>query len=111
MSTISRAAQFAQRTTHLRASTIREMLKTTQQPDIISFGGGLPAPELFPTKEVGECTVEVMEAYGAAALQYGVTEGIPEMRTWVAQRLSRRLNTIYDPSEILIVNGSQQGLD
>jgi 2-aminoadipate transaminase len=108
---LSRGAKFAARTARLRASTIREMLKTTQQPDIISFGGGLPAPELFPTREIGECTVEVMEAYGPAALQYGVTEGIPEMRTWVAERLSRRLQKIFDPSEILIVNGSQQGLD
>ncbi len=108
---LSRGARFAARTARLRASTIREMLKTTQQPDVISFGGGLPAPELFPTREIGECTVEVMEAYGAAALQYGVTEGIPEMRTWVAERLSRRLEKIFDPSEILIVNGSQQGLD
>lgn len=108
---VSRAARFAQRTAHLRASTIREMLKVTQQPDIISFGGGLPAPELFPTREIAECTAEVMESYGAAALQYGVTEGIPEMRTWVAQRLSRRLHKLFDPSDVLIVNGSQQGLD
>lgn len=111
MTTVSRAAKFAERTARLRASTIREMLKVTQQPDVISFGGGLPAPELFPTREIGECTVEVMDEYGAAALQYGVTEGIPEMRTWVADRLSNRLNTLFDPTEILIVNGSQQGLD
>lgn len=87
------------------------MLKVTQQPDVISFGGGLPAPELFPTREIGECTVEVMEEVGAAALQYGVTEGIPEMRNWVADRLSARLGKLFDPTEILIVNGSQQGLD
>ncbi len=111
MTAISRAAKFAERTSRLRASTIREMLKVTQQPDVISFGGGLPAPELFPTREIGECTVEVMEEYGAAALQYGVTEGIPEVRTWVAERLSSRLNKLYDPSDILVVNGSQQGLD
>ncbi len=111
MTAISRAAKFAERTSRLRASTIREMLKVTQQPDVISFGGGLPAPELFPTREIGECTVEVMEEYGAAALQYGVTEGIPEMRTWVAERLSTRLHKLYDPSDILVVNGSQQGLD
>jgi 2-aminoadipate transaminase len=108
---LSRAAKFAERTSRLRASTIREMLKVTQQPDVISFGGGLPAPELFPTKEIALATSEVMDEYGAAALQYGVTEGIPEMRTWVAQRLSERQNVLYDPSDILIVNGSQQGLD
>jgi 2-aminoadipate transaminase len=108
---VSRGAKFAQRTARLRASTIREMLKVTQQPDIISFGGGLPAPELFPTREIAQCTAEVMDEYGAAALQYGVTEGIPEMRTWVAERLSNRLHEVFDPAEILIVNGSQQGLD
>ncbi len=108
---VSRAAKFAERTTRLRASTIREMLKVTQQPDVISFGGGLPAPELFPTQEIALATAEVMDAYGAAALQYGVTEGIPEMRTWVAERLSNRLHKLFDPGEILIVNGSQQGLD
>lgn len=111
MTTASRAAKFAERTSRLRASTIREMLKVTQQPDVISFGGGLPAPELFPTREIAECTAEVMDEYGAAALQYGVTEGIPEMRSWVSDRLSNRLHTLFDPTEILIVNGSQQGLD
>jgi 2-aminoadipate transaminase len=56
MSTISRAAKFAERTAHLRASTIREMLKVTQQPDVISFGGGLPAPELFPTAAIADAS-------------------------------------------------------
>lgn len=111
MTTVSRAARFAERTSRLRASTIREMLKVTQQPDVISFGGGLPAPELFPTREIAQCTAEVMDEYGAAALQYGVTEGIPEMRTWVADRLSSRMGKLFDATEILIVNGSQQGLD
>jgi 2-aminoadipate transaminase len=111
MTTVSHAPRFAARTARLRASTIREMLKVTQQPDVISFGGGLPAPELFPTREIGECTVEVMNECGAAALQYGVTEGIPELRAWVADRLSTRLHTPFDASDILILNGSQQGLD
>ena len=95
----------------MRASTIREMLKVTLQPDVISFGGGLPAPELFPCDAIAECTREVMDEYGPRALQYTVTDGIPEMREWVAQRLSRRLATPFDMDEILIVNGSQQGLD
>ena len=112
MTTISRAAKFAERTSRLRASTIREMLKVTQQPDVISFGGGLPRPELFPTREIGECAREVMEEYGAAALQYSVTEGIPEMRAWVARAaLERACTTSSTPRTSLIVNGSQQGLD
>ncbi len=111
MSTISRAAKFAERTAHLRASTIREMLKVTQQPDVISFGGGLPAPELFPTAAIGEAAVRVMDRYGAAALQYSVTEGIPEMRRWVSERLGRRFGRTFEPEFVTIVNGSQQGLD
>jgi 2-aminoadipate transaminase len=111
MNTISRAAQFAQRTAHLRASTIREMLKVTQQPDVISFGGGLPAPELFPTAGIAEASRAVMERVGPAALQYSVTEGIPEMRIWVAERLTRRFGRIFDAESVTIVNGSQQGLD
>jgi 2-aminoadipate transaminase len=111
MTTISRAAKFAERTARLRASTIREMLKVTQQPDIISFGGGLPAPELFPTEAIAQAARSVMDRYGAAALQYSVTEGIPEMRIWVAERLTRRFGRIFDAESVTIVNGSQQGLD
>ena len=77
MTTISRAAKFAERTARLRASTIREMLKVTQQPDVISFGGGLPAPELFPIEAIAEAVRMVMLLRGPAALQYSVTEGIP----------------------------------
>ncbi len=111
MTTVSRAAKFAERTAHLRASTIREMLKVTQQPDVISFGGGLPAPELFPTEEIAQASRRVMERRGAAALQYSVTEGIPEMRYWVAERLTRRTGRIVEAEDVTIVNGSQQGLD
>jgi 2-aminoadipate transaminase len=111
MATVPRTVRFAARTARMRASTIREMLKVTLQPDVISFGGGLPAPELFPTEAIAQCTREVMDEYGARALQYTVTDGIPEMREWVAARLTRRLETPFDADQILIVNGSQQGLD
>jgi 2-aminoadipate transaminase len=111
MKAISRAAKFAQRTDRLRASTIREMLKVTQQADVISFGGGLPAPELFPAMAIADAARRVMEQRGAAALQYSVTEGIPEMRGWVAERLTRRTGKAFDADTVTIVNGSQQGLD
>lgn len=111
MATITRAARFAARTAHMRASTIREMLKVTQQPDVISFGGGLPAPELFPTEAIAQCTAEVMRDVGAQALQYSVTDGIPELRAWVAQRVSAFTGAAYEAGDALIVNGSQQGLD
>ena len=102
---------FAERTARLRASTIREMLKVTQQPDVISFGGGLPAPELFPTEAIVDAVSVVMRNRGAAALQYSVTEGIPEMRTWAAERLARRSGRVFSAEDVVIVNGSQQGLD
>lgn len=95
----------------MRASTIREMLKVTQQPDVISFGGGLPAPELFPTQEIADVTREVMHEVGPMALQYSVTDGIPELRAWVADRLTNVVGAPFEPEHVLIVNGSQQGLD
>lgn len=95
----------------MRVSTIREMLKVTQQPDVISFGGGLPAPELFPTQAIAECTADVMREVGSLALQYSVTDGIPELREWVAARLTETVGAHFEPDNILIVNGSQQGLD
>lgn len=87
------------------------MLKVTQQPDVISFGGGLPAPELFPTEGIAKAAGRVMEQHGAAALQYSVTEGIPQMRRWVAERLTRIANRVVEADDVTIVNGSQQGLD
>jgi len=111
MKASSGGARFAQRTTRLRASTIREMLKATQQPDVISFGGGLPAPELFPTRSIGRIAQDVMERVGPIAVQYRGTEGVPEMRRWVARRLTARFDTNFASEEVLITNGSQQGLD
>ena len=111
MATVSRTARFAARTARMRVSTIREMLKVTQQPDVISFGGGLPAPELFPTEEIADCTREVMREVGPRALQYSVTDGIPELRSWVAGRLTRHIGAAFEADDVLIVNGSQQGLD
>ena len=95
----------------MRASTIREMLKLTQQPDVISFGGGLPAPELFPTQAIADCTAQVMRDVGSQALQYSVTDGIPELREWVAHRLTNVIGAAFEAHDVLIVNGSQQGLD
>lgn len=101
---------FATRTNRLRASTIREMLKATQRPDVISFAGGLPAPELFPLAEVEAATTRVLRRDGAAALQYSVSEGIPALREWVAARLCARGASVR-AEDVLIVGGSQQALD
>src|SRR5438270_2486809 len=111
MATIPRTTRFAARTARMRVSTIREMLKVTQQPDVISFGGGLPASELFPTDEIAQCAREVMDEVGGLALQYSVTDGIHEVREWVANRLTTRIHAPFEAGEIMVVNGSQQGLD
>ena len=95
----------------MRASTIREMLKVTLQPDVISFGGGLPAPELFPKDAIAECTREVMDKFGSLALQYSVTDGIPELREWIANRLTDVVGAPFEADNVMVVNGSQQGLD
>lgn len=101
---------YAQRARTLTASSIRELLKITQVPDIISFAGGLPAPELLPTEEVAAATTEVLRTRGRQALQYGPTEGYLPLREWVAAQLSTAEMQVT-PDNILITTGSQQALD
>ena len=89
----------------MTASAIREILKITQQPDVISFAGGLPAPELFPLGAVRQAAETALEKYGPAALQYSTTEGHPPLREWIAARHG------VPAANVQIVTGSQQGLD
>ncbi len=102
---------FARRMSSLKASEIREILKVTEQADVLSFAGGLPAPELFPTREIGEATRLVLQKAGAQALQYTTTEGYAPLREWIAGRMNQRLGTSFDKDHVLITHGSQQGLD
>jgi 2-aminoadipate transaminase len=94
----------------LRPSTIREILKVTARPDIISFAGGLPAPELFPIEAVRAAASSVLDQNGPDALQYGPSEGYMPLREWIAEEVRQRGITA-SPSEILVTNGSQQVLD
>ncbi len=97
--------------THLMArSSIREILKLTQRPDIISFAGGLPAPELFPVERVKAAADKVLTDHGAEALQYGASEGVRELRDLIAERMSRG-GVHVTRDDILIVSGAQQGID
>lgn len=102
--------KFASRMEHIKGSAIRELLKLTEEPDIISFAGGLPAPELFPIKGMEQACVKVLEEDGAAALQYSSTDGYFPLRKRIAGR-SAKLGINVDPSNILITSGSQQGLE
>jgi 2-aminoadipate transaminase len=111
MDIVTLPARLARRTERLKPSTIREMLKVTQNPAVISFGGGLPAAELFPVEDVSAAQDRVMSTCGAAALQYSVTDGIGELREWVAARLRSQRGIEVRADDVVITGGSQQGLD
>jgi 2-aminoadipate transaminase len=102
--------QYAARTDGMGGSVIREILKLTQQPDIISFAGGLPAPELFPVEQVASATQRMLEKQGSEALQYSTTEGYPPLRELIAGIMCR-LGITCSPDNVLITSGSQQALD
>jgi 2-aminoadipate transaminase len=102
--------KFAKRMDSLKASEIREILKLIENPEIISFAGGLPAPELFPVEEMKEAARAVLEEDGQKALQYSSTEGYLPLREKIAGRMEEvGVKTTAD--NILITSGSQQGLD
>ena len=105
------AINFARRMDGLKGSEIRELLKLTEKPEIISFAGGLPAPELFPVEEMKKISTLVLEESGAAALQYSTTEGFAPLREHIADRMNSKNKTNVTNDNILITNGSQQGLD
>ncbi|HSA99556.1 MAG TPA: PLP-dependent aminotransferase family protein [Anaerolineales bacterium] len=102
--------RYAHRTKKMGSSVIRELLKFTEQPDIISFAGGLPAPEVFPLKEFREACNYVLDHLGPQALQYSTTEGYTPLREMIAQRTARYAVEVT-PDNILITSGSQQALD
>ncbi|MDO9349353.1 MAG: PLP-dependent aminotransferase family protein, partial [Anaerolineales bacterium] len=102
--------RYANRTQRMGSSIIRELLKWTEQPDIISFAGGLPAPEVFPVKQFKEACNTVLDEFGAQALQYSTTEGYRPLREMIA-RHTTRFGIEIAPDNILITSGSQQALD
>lgn len=104
-------SRFSRRSEALRPSAIREILKVTASPDVISFAGGLPAPELFPVEAVARSAQAVLSADGPAALQYGVTEGHLPLREWVCAHLAASVALSVSPGDILVTHGSQQALD
>ena len=102
--------RYAHRMKSMKSSVIRELLKLTEQPDIISFGGGLPAPEVFPVKEFKEACNYVLENFGPQSLQYSTTEGYRPLREMIA-RHTARYSVQVTADNILITSGSQQALD
>ena len=102
--------RLATRAAQMQSSVIRELLKYTMQPDIISFAGGMPAPELFPVREFQEACSYVLAHEGQIALQYSPTEGYRPLKEWLAETMSK-YGIWVEVENILIVSGSQQGLD
>ena len=102
--------RYALRTEGMGSSIIRELLKLTEQPDIISFAGGLPAPELFPVEEFRAASDRVLRQIGPKALQYGATEGYLPLRTMIVQQMAR-YGIQAKEDNVLITSGSQQALD
>jgi 2-aminoadipate transaminase len=103
--------RFADRMGNVKRSFIREILKVTSDPKIISFAGGLPNPSTFQVDEIGVATRKVLKEDGANVLQYSTTEGYLPLRKYIAERYLKCKGISVDADEILITNGSQQGLD
>jgi 2-aminoadipate transaminase len=103
--------KYADRTEFMKASEIRELLKLTEDTQIISFGGGMPSPNSFPIKFVDKITKKVLKNHGPQALQYGPTEGLTLLREALIKRMEKTRNIKCNLNQILITSGSQQVLD
>ena len=101
---------FSERARAIQSSAIREILKVTERPEVISFAGGLPSSATFPVVEMMAAFDRVLTAKGREALQYSTTEGFAPLREWIAARVSTPEAPV-SPDEVLMVSGSQQGLD
>jgi 2-aminoadipate transaminase len=101
---------FSARASAIQSSAIREILKVTERPEVISFAGGLPSSATFPVDEMLASFDRVLTSRGREALQYSTTEGFAPLREWIAARVGTPEAPV-SPEEVLIVSGSQQGLD
>ena len=106
------AERFSERMNRVRASEIRELLKLMDQPDILSFAGGIPDPGLFPAERIQADYAAILAdpALAAQALQYSVSEGYLPLRAWIAERMTRD-GMPCEPTNIMLTAGSQQALD
>jgi 2-aminoadipate transaminase len=102
---------YSQTAHEMKSSVIREILKITERPDVISFAGGLPAPELFPDRNLLKACTKVLDEYASKALQYSLTLGVFPLRKTIAERLIQKGCTGLTEENICITSGSQQGLD
>lgn len=103
--------KYANRMNQMTASEIREILKVTEQKQVISFAGGLPDPELFPVNEFLTAANYVLKESGSQGLQYSTTEGFEPLRMQIANRMNSKFQSQITKDDVLIVNGAQQALD
>ncbi len=105
------AIRFARHVDKMGASELAAILKFAERPEIISFAGGLPAAELFPVEALREINNAILNEEAAQSLQYGPSQGILPLRKKIAERMNDKLKTSVNADDIIITNGSQQGLD
>ena len=103
--------KFSSRMNLLKGSAIRELLALANKPEVLSFAGGMPAPELFPVDKIKAATDAVLEEQGRVALQYSSTNGFEHFRQQIADRMEAKLNIKTSADNILVTSGSQEGLD
>ena len=103
--------RYAKRVDLMKASEIREMIKLTLKPGIISFAGGLPAPEMFPVEQMKKVACEVMDESGMVAMQYSATEGYVPLREKIVDRMKKYNGIDTKVDNVAIISGSQQGID
>ena len=104
--------QFATRTKGLRSSAIRDLLKVTEMPNMLSLAGGLPTPDSFPLPDLRREADRLLGEYGPRVVQYSATDGVIELRRWIAEHYSQELGRpVAVDGEIVVTHGSQQALD
>ena len=96
---------------NIPSSFVREILAVCEQPNMISFAGGLPNPTCFPAEQMKQAFIQIMENEGAETLQYAGSQGYLPLRQWICDRYNRKYGLSISPENILITNGSQQALD
>lgn len=102
-------SNYSKSSARIQSSFIREILAATQQPDMISFAGGLPDPNLFPKQALLNAFQKATQKYSGAMYQYGESQGLFELREWIAKHSIKDTHVL--PEQIMITNGTQQGLD
>jgi 2-aminoadipate transaminase len=101
---------FARRTALMTSSALRELMKVTSRPEMISFAGGTPATELFPVDRVKSALTALLNRVGGRALQYSTTEGLADLREWIARQFSKPGSRVQ-PENVLITSGAQQAME